>query len=87
MRQVCYTLDLSQYAVTLGTLASEKDNFYHCINKALQKREPQLLGKLSGQVARVQSIAHAATRILEKTYCRHRAAAQGENVARLRGQI
>ncbi len=43
-----YTLDVSQYAI--GTPANEKDNFYHCINKALQKREPQLLGKLSGQV-------------------------------------
>jgi hypothetical protein len=51
--QVFYTLDLSQYA--LDTPYSEEDNFYHCINKALQKREPQLLGKLSGQVVILQS--------------------------------
>jgi hypothetical protein len=48
---VFYTLDVSQYAIG----ANEKDNFYHCINKALQKREPKLLHQLSGQVTRVQS--------------------------------
>ena len=42
-----YTLDLSLYAI--GTRANEKDNFYHCIEKALQERDPQLLGKLSGR--------------------------------------
>ena len=44
-----YTLDVSQYVIGTMAPASEKDNFYHCINKALQKREPVLLGKLSGQ--------------------------------------
>jgi hypothetical protein len=56
--QAFYTLDVSQYVI--GKPASEKDNFYHCINKALQKREPVLLEKLSGQVTRV----HAVTSIL-----------------------
>ena len=55
--QVFYTLDLSQYAI--GTRANEKDNFYHCINKALQERDPQLLGKLSGQVF-AYVVTHAA---------------------------
>jgi hypothetical protein len=45
---VFYTLDVSQYAI--GTRANEKENFYHCINKALQKREPELMHQLSGQV-------------------------------------
>ncbi len=45
--QVLYTLDVSQYAIG----ANEEGNFYHCINKALQKREPLLLHQLSGQVA------------------------------------
>ncbi len=44
--QVFYTLDVSQYAIG----ANEKENFYYCINKALQKREPQLMQRLSGQV-------------------------------------
>jgi hypothetical protein len=44
--QVFYTLDVSQYAIG----ANEKENFYYCINHALQKREPQLLHQLSGQV-------------------------------------
>jgi len=47
---VFYTLDVSQYAIG----ANEKENFYHCINKALQKREPLLLNQLKGQVARMQ---------------------------------
>ena len=51
MPQVFYTLDVSQYLI--GTSASEKENFYHCINKALQKREPLLMRQLAGQVARV----------------------------------
>eukprot|EP00291_Cryptomonas_curvata_P029934 CAMPEP_0172210972 /NCGR_PEP_ID=MMETSP1050-20130122/36127_1 /TAXON_ID=233186 /ORGANISM="Cryptomonas curvata, Strain CCAP979/52" /LENGTH=183 /DNA_ID=CAMNT_0012891339 /DNA_START=634 /DNA_END=1186 /DNA_ORIENTATION=- len=42
--QVFYTLDVSQYAIG----ANEKENFYHCINKALQKREPLLLNQLKG---------------------------------------
>uniref|UniRef100_A0A7S0QWG2 NAD(P)(+)--arginine ADP-ribosyltransferase n=1 Tax=Cryptomonas curvata TaxID=233186 RepID=A0A7S0QWG2_9CRYP len=41
---VFYTLDVSQYAIG----ANEKENFYHCINKALQKREPLLLNQLKG---------------------------------------
>ena len=61
LRQVFYTLDVSQYAI--GKRASDKDNFYHCINKALQKREPQLLGKLSGQVSRAW--------LLEQPRCLH----------------
>ena len=48
--QVFYTLDVSQYAIG----ANENENFYHCINKALQTREPLLMRKLAGQVARVQ---------------------------------
>ena len=46
-----YTLDVSQYVS--GKPTSEKENFYHCINKALQKREPLLMRQLAGQVARV----------------------------------
>ena len=42
--QVFYTLDVSQYAIG----ADKEENFYHCINKALQKREPNLLLQLSG---------------------------------------
>ncbi len=44
LRQVFYTLDVSQYAIG----AKEEENFYFCINKALQKREPILLHQLSG---------------------------------------
>ena len=49
--QVLYTLDVSVYVS--GAPTSEKGNFYHCINKAMQKREPVLLAKLSGLVTRV----------------------------------
>ena len=42
--QVFYTLDVSQYALGAGY----EENFYYCINKALQKREPQLLLQLAG---------------------------------------
>ncbi len=42
--QVLYTLDVSQY--TIG--AKEIENFYLCINKALQKCEPDLLQRLAG---------------------------------------
>ena len=44
--QVCYALDVSQYAIGANT----DENFYHAINKALQKREAQLLLQLSGCV-------------------------------------
>jgi hypothetical protein len=47
LRQVLYTLDVSQYAIGAG----EGENFYHCINKALQTREPLLMRQLAGQVA------------------------------------
>ncbi len=47
--QVFYTLDVSQYAIG----ADENENFYHCINKALQTREPLLMRQLAGHVARV----------------------------------
>ncbi len=43
--QVFYTLDVSQYAIG----ANDNENFYHCINKALQTREPLLMRQLSGQ--------------------------------------
>jgi hypothetical protein len=42
--QVFYTLDVSQYAIG----ADESENFYHCINKALQTREPLLMRQLAG---------------------------------------
>ena len=42
--QVFYTLDVSQYAIG----ADKEENFYYCINKALQKCQPGLLFSLSG---------------------------------------
>jgi hypothetical protein len=42
--QVFYTLDVSQYAIG----AKENENFYLCINKALQMREPVLMSQLAG---------------------------------------
>ncbi len=47
-----YTLDVSQYAIGAG----ESENFYHCINKALQTREPLLMRQLAGQVAVCESM-------------------------------
>jgi hypothetical protein len=44
MEQVLYTLDVAQYAIGARVTA----NFYRAINKALQKREPELFLELSG---------------------------------------
>jgi hypothetical protein len=44
MEQVLYTLDVAQYAIGARATA----NFYRAINKALQKREPELFLELSG---------------------------------------
>jgi hypothetical protein len=42
--QVCYTLDVAQYAIGAGP----ETNFFYSINKALQKRDPGILVQLSG---------------------------------------
>ncbi len=43
-RQVCYTLDVAQYAMGAGP----ETNFFYAINKALQKRDPSILLQLTG---------------------------------------
>ena len=47
LRQVVYTLDVSQY-YAIG--AQTEENFYYCINKALAKRDAALMGQLAGHV-------------------------------------
>ncbi len=42
--QVCYTLDVAQYAMGAGP----ETNFFYAINKALQKRESGILLQLTG---------------------------------------
>jgi hypothetical protein len=61
---VCYTMDLRQFG------AASHQNFFDLINKALQKRDPELLEQLRGYLYFLMSALHRLPPVPERTLYR-----------------